>query len=288
MTANILDGKLVAANYQNEIKNYIIDNNLKHKITLAVILVGTDPASEIYVRNKKIACQNVGINAHEYYLPEESTEQQILDLIARLNNHNEIHGILLQLPLPKHLSNEKINSLILSTIDAKKDVDGFNPYNFGLLALRLPRIRPCTPKGIIKLLNHYNIPIKSKNITVVGASNIVGRPLALEMLIAGGTVTICHKFTTDLKQHCLNADILCTAVGIPNLIPADYIKPGATVIDIGITKLANGSLSGDVDFEQAKKVAKNITPVPGGVGPMTIAMLLENTIECYKLSLLEN
>jgi methylenetetrahydrofolate dehydrogenase (NADP+)/methenyltetrahydrofolate cyclohydrolase len=225
----------------------------------------------------------VDILAAEYLLPENTTKQQLLKLINNLNKNKKIHGILLQLPLPKHLSDQNINNEILSAIAIHKDVDGFNPYNIGRLVQKTPTIRPCTPKGIIKLLEHYDIKIKSQNVTVVGASNIVGRPLALEMLIAGGTVTVCHKFTHNLKQHCVNADIICSAVGIPNLILADYIKPGATVVDIGITRLANGNLVGDVEYEQAKTVAKYITPVPGGVGPMTIAMLLENTIECFKL-----
>lgn len=283
MSAKILDGKQLAYTYQENIKIYLESNNLKHRISLAVILIGNDPASEIYVRNKKLACQYVGITPVDYFLPENTSEDEILALIKKLNQDNNIHGILLQLPLPINISNETIKNTIFNAIDPRKDVDGFSPYNFGSLAQKNPIIRPCTPKGIIKLLGHYNITIQSKNVTIIGASNIVGRPLALEMLYAGATVTICHKLTTNLKEHCLKADILCSAVGKPHLISADYIKPGATIIDIGITKLPNGMLTGDVDFQEAKELAEYITPVPGGVGPMTVAMLLENTIECYQM-----
>ena len=283
MTADILDGKSLAGHIQDNLKKTIVSQNLSNKITLAVILIGDDPASHIYVKNKKLACRNVHINVADYFLPSNTTEQELLNLIKNLNNNPDIHGILLQLPLPKHLSSLDILSKVLSAIDPKKDVDGFHPYNLGRLAQRLPAIRPCTPKGIIKLLEHYKIPMESKNVTIIGASNIVGRPLALEMLIAGATVTVCHKFTDNLKEHCIDADIICSAVGKPNLILKDYIKPGAVIVDIGITRLANGSLSGDVDFENIKPIAKYITPVPGGVGPMTVAMLLENTVECYKL-----
>ncbi len=287
MSATILDGKALATSYQNKIKEYIVTNNLENKINLAVILIGNDPASKIYVQNKQIACKNVSINAIEYFLPESINEQKLLDLIDELNKDRKIHGILLQLPLPKHLSQNETLSKILSSIHTNKDVDGFNPYNLGRLAQKFPTIRPCTPKGIMKLLEHYKISVAAKNVTIIGASNIVGRPLALEMLAAGATVTVCHKLTADLKQHCINADIICSAVGKPGLIKKDYIKTGAIVIDIGITRLPNGTICGDVDFDHIKEIASYITPVPGGVGPMTVAMLLENTLECYNLNLSE-
>lgn len=285
MVAKMLDGKELSTKIKQNLKNIILKHNIVKKITLAVILVGEDPASKVYVKNKLAACEYVGINVEDHVLDNNSSQDAILRLIDNLNNNPNIHGILLQLPLPDNIIRQDPNfaNYILEKIHPNKDVDGFHPYNIGRLAQRYLNIRPCTPKGIIKLLHHYNIPIKSKNITIVGASNIVGRPLALEMLIEGGTVTVCHKFTRNLKEHCLNADILCSAVGIPNLIKADYIKSGATIIDIGITRLADGSLAGDLEFDNASKIAEYITPVPGGVGPMTVAMLLENTIECYQL-----
>lgn len=286
----ILDGKTLADNIKNNIKKYLANNNLSNKITLAVILVGNDPASEIYVKNKTVSCEYVGINTEKLLLPENTSIDHLTNLINKLNKDKNIHGILLQLPLPKkitaNLTHEEINRLsnsILEKIDINKDVDGFHPYNIGRLAQKYPNIRPCTPKGIIKLLEHYKINIKSKNATIIGDSNIVGKPLALEILMAGGTVTICNKLTSDLKNHCINADLICTAVGIPNLIKAEFIKPGATIIDIGITRLPNGKLCGDVEFDKAIEIADYITPVPGGVGPMTVAMLLENTVKCYNI-----
>lgn len=285
MSANILDGKAVATNIKNKLKSSIEKNNLTNQISLAVVLVGNDPASKVYVKNKQVACEYVGIKVVNHYLDESIELNELLSLLDNLNNDDKVHGILLQLPLPKKIveQNKNIDTIILEKIHPNKDVDGFNPYNMGRLAQRSPHIRPCTPKGIIKLLESYNIDPKSKKVTIVGASNIVGRPLALEMLISGATTTICHKFTKDLKEQCLNADIVCSAVGIPGLIKADYIKPGAVVIDIGITRLPNGKLSGDVEYDKASKIASYITPVPGGIGPMTVAMLLENTIECYEI-----
>lgn len=285
MTAKLLDGKTLANNLKHKFKDFIYNHGLTDKITLAVILIGDDPASKVYVKNKQLACEFVGIKVNNYHLDENIRIHELLELLTKLNNDPHIHGILLQLPLPQKLVDQDpdINKIILEKISPDKDVDGFNPYNIGRLTQRISHIRPCTPKGIIKLLRHYEIESKSKNVTIVGASNIVGRPLALEMLIEGATITVCHRFTKNLKEECKRADILCTAVGKPGLIKADYIKPGAVVVDIGITRLDNGKLAGDVDFNKAKNIASYITPVPGGVGPMTIAMLLENTIECYNL-----
>lgn len=287
LSAKILDGKKLAQSIKQSLKESLIRHDLTNKITLAVILVGEDPASKVYVKNKNAACEYVGINVKNYHLDHNSTLDDLLRIIDLLNNDEHTHGILLQLPLPdniiKNSRNNHTSSYIIERIASNKDVDGFHPYNMGRLATRSPTIVPCTPLGVHRLLEHYNIPVKSKNLTIIGASNIVGRPIALDALITGATVTICHKFTTNLQEHCLNADILCSAVGIPKLIPGDYIKQGATVIDIGITRLPDGSLSGDVDFMSAKEKASYITPVPGGIGPMTVAMLIENTIKCYEL-----
>lgn len=287
MTATIIDGKNLANEIKINLKNIIISHNLVKKINLAVILIGDDPASHVYVKNKTIACEQVGINAVEYKLDATTTLDELVTLIDKLNKDTNTHGILLQLPLPQSMNQDKtsncISNFILEKIDPKKDVDGFSPYNMGRLATRYPHIIPCTSKGIMRALEHYGIDSKSKKVTIIGASNIVGRPLALEMLIAGATITVCHRFTKNLKEHCLNADILCSAVGKPHLIPAEYIKPGAVVLDVGITRLDNGKLCGDIEFEAAKEKASFITPVPGGIGPMTVAMLMENTIQCYEL-----
>ncbi len=287
MSAKILDGKKLANEIQKSLRQSLEHHELINKVTLAVILVGDDPASKIYVKNKRIACEYVGINVKDYNLDHNSSLNDLLNIIDILNNDKNTHGILLQLPLPKNIINNsndnQLNTYILEKIHPNKDVDGFHPYNIGRLATKSPTIVPCTPLGVHRLLEYYQIPVKAKNLTIIGASNIVGRPLALDALITGATVTICHKLTTNLKEHCLNADILCSAVGKPNLITGDYIKPKATVIDIGITRLADGSLSGDIDFMSAKEKAAYITPVPGGIGPMTVAMLMENTIKCYQL-----
>lgn len=286
MSATIIDGKSLALQLKNNLKHCIASKDLVNKINLAVILVGDDPASTIYVKNKTAACEYVGVKTTEYNLPETITLEELVATIEKLNNDPDTHGILLQLPLPDSLNqntSQGISNYILEKINPKKDVDGFHPFNLGRLAMRFPTIRPCTPKGIMHALKHYKIDAKSKKVTIIGASNVVGRPLALEMLIAGATVTICHRFTKDLKHHCLDADIICSAVGRPNLILAEYIKPGAIVIDIGITRLANGKLAGDVEYDKAVEKASYITPVPGGIGPMTVAMLLENTVQCYEM-----
>ena len=276
MTAQLIDGKAVAAQLKAEISEKIQEKiALGHRRPgLAVILVGEDPASSIYVRNKRESCEQVGIQSFNHTLPEDTNEKQLLALIDQLNHDDQVDGILLQLPLPKHIHANKI----LEHIDPRKDVDGFHPYNFGRLAQRRPLLRPCTPFGIMLLLNHIHQKYKGSHAVIVGASNIVGRPMALELLIAGSTVTVCHRFTHDLGNFVEQADILISAVGKPRLIKSEWIKPGATVIDVGITRLENGTLSGDIDFIGAKERAAWITPVPGGVGPMTVAVLLRNTL----------
>lgn len=276
MTATILDGKTLAATIQTQIKKVIqqLAKKGQHIPGLAVIIVGNDPASKIYVSHKRKACEEVGIKSFTYDLPENTTEKKLITLIDELNTNNEVDGILLQLPLPKHLNSE----LILERIHANKDVDGFHPYNLGRLVARRPLLRPCTPYGIIKLLEQAAIDLKGKNAVVVGASNIVGRPMALELLLKGCTVTVCHRFTKNLAEHIKQAEILITAVGKPGIIQSTWIKSDAIVIDVGINRQADGSIIGDIEFETAKEKASWITPVPGGVGPMTIAMLLENTL----------
>lgn len=277
MTAQLIDGKAIAATVKDEIAQKIKE----HLSTggrppgLAVILVGKDPASTIYVRNKEAACKEVGIESFYFNEPEDIDEQNLINLIHDLNHDPKIDGILLQLPLPKHIHANKI----LEIIDPNKDVDGFHPYNFGRLAQRRPLLRPCTPYGIMLLLNHIEQPYKGKHAVIVGASNVVGRPMAMELLIAGATVTICHRFTDDLAYFVKQGDILISAVGKPGLIHGSWIKENSTVIDVGITRLTDGRLSGDVEFEVAKKHAAFITPVPGGVGPMTVAVLLLNTLK---------
>lgn len=276
MTAQIIDGKAIASQIKTDIRD-TINHHLalgKHRPGLAVILVGKDPASEVYVRNKRESCEQVGIISHFHHLPENTQEQELTELILNLNQDPKINGILLQLPLPKHIDANRI----LELIDIHKDVDGFHPYNIGRLAERRPLLRPCTPRGIMVLLDSIKQTYKGKHAVIVGASNIVGRPLMLELLIAGATTTICHRFTYDLPYFVQQADLLISAVGKPQLIKGEWIKEGATVIDVGITRLADGSLTGDIEFAKACERAAWITPVPGGVGPMTVAMLLHNTM----------
>lgn len=273
MVANIIDGKALANNTLEEIRQLILKQNLQPG--LAVILIGDDPASSIYVKRKQEACQKVGIHSLPHYLAETTTEKELIDLIEHLNNDANIHGILVQLPLPAHINVQAV----LEAIAPNKDVDGFHPYNLGRLAQKKPLLQPCTPLGVMKLLQHINIKPRGKHAVIVGASNIVGRPMALELLLAGSTITICHQSTQDLSYHVKQADILVSAVGIPELIKGEWIKPGCVVIDVGINRLANGKLCGDVQFEQAKEKAAWITPVPGGVGPMTVAMLMHNTLQ---------
>jgi methylenetetrahydrofolate dehydrogenase (NADP+)/methenyltetrahydrofolate cyclohydrolase len=277
MTAKLIDGKALAQKIRANIAAEVaLRHQQGHKRPgLAVILVGDDPASEIYVRNKRLACEEIGIQSFYYPLPATAQEQELINLIQQLNSNPDINGILLQLPLPAHIDSDKL----LETIDPTKDVDGFHPYNLGRLAQRRPFIRPCTPYGIIMLLDSIQQTYKNKHAVVIGASNIVGRPIALELLLEGSTITICHRFTTDLKPHVAAADILVSAVGKPGLISGEWIKPGATVIDVGINRLADGSIKGDIEFATASKRAAWITPVPGGVGPMTIAALMKNTLQ---------
>jgi methylenetetrahydrofolate dehydrogenase (NADP+) / methenyltetrahydrofolate cyclohydrolase len=276
MTAQLIDGKVVAAELKAEVREKIQAKMAEghRQPGLAVILVGEDPASLIYVRSKRLACEEIGIRSFYHALPSHTSEEELTALIDNLNNDPTVDGILLQSPLPKHINADKLFELI----HPQKDVDGFHPYNLGRLAQRRPLLRPCTPYGIMVLLHHIHQKYKGSHAVIVGASNIVGRPMALELLIAGSTVTICHRFTHDLHSFVKQADILVSAVGKPHLIKGEWIKEGATVIDVGQNRLANGLLTGDVEFDIAKERAAWITPVPGGVGPMTVAVLLRNTL----------
>jgi len=281
MTHKIINGKQIAAELRIKIKQQTsarVESGLD-KPGLAVLLVGENPASEVYVRNKCNACEEVGFYSLSKKLDASITEQELLTIIDELNNDSKINGILVQLPLPDHIDDEKI----IEAIDPLKDVDGFHPYNVGRLALRMPILRSCTPKGIMTLLESTGIPLEGKEAVVIGVSNIVGRPVALELLMARCTVTSCHSRTVDLEGHIKRADIIIAAVGIPNFVKGEWVKKGAVVIDVGINRLDSGKLVGDVDFESATGNAGWITPVPGGVGPMTIASLLENTLQAAKL-----
>ena len=276
MTAQLIDGKAIAASLRLQIAQRVAERRLQglRAPGLAVILVGSDPASQVYVSHKRKDCEEVGFDSRAYDLPAETSQEELLGLIDSLNENPEIDGILVQLPLPAHLD----ASLLLERISPDKDVDGFHPYNIGRLAQRMPMLRPCTPKGIITLLASTGVDLYGLNAVVVGASNIVGRPMTLELLLAGCTTTTCHRFTQDLEEQVRRADLLVVAVGKPNFIPGEWVKPGALVIDVGINRLADGSLVGDVEFETARNHASFITPVPGGVGPMTVASLMENTL----------
>ena len=273
---NIINGKEIAKNIREQAK-IAVDERLKKGLRrpgLAVVIVGKDPASQIYVKNKRKACEEVGFISKGYDLPENTTQSELLQVISELNYNPEIDGILVQLPLPAHID----STLVLEHITPNKDVDGFHPYNIGRLAQRMPVLRPCTPKGIITLLKETVPDLTGMNAVIIGASNIVGRPLILELLMAKCTVTNCHRFTKDLQQHTQQADILISAVGKPHFVKPEWIKSGAIVIDVGINRLENGKIVGDVDTDQVKNIAGYITPVPGGVGPMTIATLIENTV----------
>lgn len=280
MAAKLIDGKAVADRVLDALKSKTAELSSKtlRMPGLAVILVGGDPASQIYVRKKREDCERVGFASQAFTLSTETRQDELLALIDRLNDDPLIDGILVQLPLPHHIDSETV----IERIHPDKDVDGFHPCNVGRLALRVPVLRPCTPFGIIKLLDSIGETYKGRHATVVGASNIVGRPMALELLLAGATVTVCHRFTENLAEHVGAADILVVAVGKPGLIPGDWVKPGSTVIDVGMNRLPNGRLIGDVDFDDAASKAGYITPVPGGVGPMTRAMLLHNTLSAYQ------
>lgn len=277
MSAQIIDGKNIASQLRQSIKQRVQQRLDKGLIApgLAVVLIGDDPASQIYVRNKRKACEETGIHSKAFDLPASTSQAELDSLIDQLNADNTIHGILVQFPLPPGLDQE----LVIERIHPNKDVDGFHPYNLGRLAQRKPALRSCTPYGIKLLLDSIGEKYKGKNALIVGASNHVGRPAALELLLAGATVTITHRFTKDLMEHVQRSDIIVVAVGKPGLVKGEWIKPGATVIDVGINRLEDGSLVGDVDFAAASERAAWITPVPGGVGPMTIATLLNNAVD---------
>ncbi|GAA5105747.1 bifunctional methylenetetrahydrofolate dehydrogenase/methenyltetrahydrofolate cyclohydrolase FolD [Orbus sasakiae] len=280
MTASIIDGKALAQTIRTDISQKVAQrkaNGLRAP-GLAVVQVGADPASKIYVKNKQKACDEVGFVSFAYEF-SASTTQELLDLIDKLNVQADVDGILVQLPLPDNIDKTRV----LERIDPKKDVDGFHPFNIGRLLQREPVLRPCTPYGIVTMLKSTGVNLSGLNATVVGASSIVGRPMALELLLLGCTTTITHSRTTDLADHVKRADIVIAGVGIPNFVKGEWIKEGAIVIDVGINRLADGKLAGDVEYESAAKHARFITPVPGGVGPMTVATLMQNTLEaCEK------
>ncbi len=277
MAAKIIDGKTIAQQVRHEVAGKVQKRLAAGKRApgLAVILVGENPASQIYVGSKRRACEEVGFISRSYDLSASTTEAELLALIDTLNDDSAIDGILVQLPLPEGIDNVKV----LERIAPSKDVDGFHPYNVGRLCQRAPRLRPCTPHGIVTLLERYDIDTFGLNAVVVGASNIVGRPMSMELLLAGCTTTVTHRFTKDLRRHIEHADLLVVAVGKPNFIPGEWIKPGAIVIDVGINRLESGKVVGDVDFATASERAAFITPVPGGVGPMTVATLIQNTLQ---------
>lgn len=281
MTAQLIDGKKISQQRIEAVAQAVKARQEKdlHTPCLAVVLVGDDPASAVYVRNKKLACQKSGIESRSYEVPSETTQDDLLKLVDELNGDSAVDGILVQLPLPAHIDSQAV----LERIVPHKDVDGFHPYNVGRLVVKMPLMRPCTPKGVMTLLEAYGIDPKGKKAVIVGASNIVGRPQALELLLSRATVTICHSATQNLADEVAAADILVVGVGIPNFVKGEWVKPGAVVIDVGINRLEDGSLCGDVEFDVAKERASMITPVPGGVGPMTIATLLENTLHAASL-----
>ena len=278
--AEIIDGKLVSSVVRSKIAEEILDfkNNTGIVPGLAVVIVGDNPASMVYVRNKKKACEQVGINSYEIALPADISEADLLERVIQLNNDESVHGILVQLPLPAHINEETI----INAIDPKKDVDAFHPSNVGRIMIGNYSFLPCTPAGIMDLLDYYNISISGKKCVVLGRSNIVGKPMAHLLLEKNGTVTVCHSRTADLKEETKNADILVVAIGKPEFVTADMVKDGAVVIDVGINRTEDGKLVGDVDFAGVSNVASYITPVPGGVGPMTITTLLKNTLTAAK------
>jgi methylenetetrahydrofolate dehydrogenase (NADP+)/methenyltetrahydrofolate cyclohydrolase len=280
MSAQILNGNVIRDEIISGLATTVSASTATGKRApgLAVVLVGADPASQVYVRNKENGCAKAGITSFSHKLPAETTEAELLALIDQLNADPLVDGILVQLPLPKHLDSD----MLLERIDPAKDVDGFHPFNFGRLAQRRPLLRPCTPAGVMTMLAKTGIPLRGLHACVVGASNIVGVPMMLELLNERATVTICHSATTNLQEEVGRADLVVVGVGIPNFIPGDWIKDGAIVIDVGINRLDNGSLCGDVETAVAAEHASWITPVPGGVGPMTIATLLENTVQSWQ------
>ena len=279
--AKLLKGKEVSDRIKDELREEV--KSLREKGIepgLAVILVGEDPASKVYVNNKKKACEYVGINSYEYLLPEETTQEELIELIEKLNNDDRVSGILCQLPVPEHIDDQAI----INAIAPEKDVDAFHPVNVGKIMTGNFDFVPCTPAGVMELINESGIDVCGKDCVVVGRSNIVGKPMAMLLLHRSGTVTICHSKTRDLAEITRKADILVAAVGIPEFIKGDMIKPGAVVIDVGINRIAPKKLVGDVEFEAAEKIAGAITPVPGGVGPMTIAMLMKNTVKAAQIN----
>ena len=281
MTAKIIDGKSIASDLLDNIKEEIITRSNKghSSPTLAVILIGENPASKIYVGRKIMACEKTGIKSISHNLKDDISEEELLSIINECNLDKDIDGILVQSPLPEHISEEKI----IEAIDPKKDVDGFTPHNIGLLAIKTPILRSCTPYGVIKMLNTLNINLEGLDAVVIGQSNHVGRPMFLELLLAKCTVTICHSKTKNVQEKISQADIVVSAVGVPNFVKGEWIKDGAIIIDIGITRLDNNKIVGDVEFDIAKEKAAFITPVPGGVGPLTVATLMENTLIAQKI-----
>lgn len=278
--AELIDGKRISKEIKDELKEKVAAYKAQGiEIALAVIQVGQDPASTVYVGNKKKACEYIGIKSVAYELPEETTEEELLEIIDQLNKDDSIYGILVQLPVPKHINEDHI----IQAIDPKKDVDGFHPQSVGALSIGQPGFVSCTPAGIIQLLKRSGISIEGKECVVIGRSNIVGKPMSLLLLRENGTVTICHSRTKNLKEVTKRADILVVAVGKPKMIDASYVKEGAVVIDVGIHRNAENKLCGDVDFDSVEKIASAITPVPGGVGPMTIAMLMNNCVEAVEI-----
>lgn len=279
--AKIIDGKQISLDIKNELKEKVAKYKEQGiEITLAVVKVGNDPASAVYVRNKEKACEYVGINSKTLALPEETTEEELLNVVKELNEDKNVNGILVQLPLPKHIDESKV----LLTIDSTKDVDGFHPINVGKMVIGEDTFLPCTPAGIIEMIKRTDIDIEGKECVVIGRSNIVGKPMAMLMLKENATVTIAHSRTKDLKEVTKRADIIVAAIGKAKFVTADYVKEGAVVIDVGMDRDENGKLCGDVDFESVSKVASAITPVPGGVGPMTVTMLLVNCLRSVELN----
>ena len=283
MIAKIIDGKQIADETIFEVKETISKAIMKGEKPpgLAVIKVGEDSASNIYVKNKRIACSKVGIKSFNYDLPEQTSEKELIELVVSLNNNPEVNGILVQLPLPPQIN----ETIVIETIEPIKDVDGFHPYTIGRLMQRIPILRPCTAIGVMTMLDSIGVDPIGKHVVIVGASNLVGRPLALEFLLKGATTTVCHRFTENLEHFVRHADILAVAIGKPNIVLSEWIKKDTIVFDIGINRDKKGDITGDVDFETATEKASWISPVPGGVGPMTVAMLIKNTLLASKLDL---
>lgn len=279
---SILDGKalsqLIQQNIAASVSHHVQQGG--QRPGLAVVLVGSDPASQVYVRNKRLACERVGFASFYHELPANVSEAELLQLVEQLNHDPAVNGILVQLPLPAHIDPDKV----INRIAEEKDVDGFHAANVGRLVLRQPGLRPCTPRGVMTLLQHYGVSTRGKHAVVVGASNIVGRPMGLELLLDGATITICHRFTQNLERHVRAAEVLVVAVGNPNVVKAEWIQPGAIVVDVGLHRRADGTLHGDLDYAAAAARASWITPVPGGVGPMTVTTLMLNTLEAAGLS----